>query len=355
MSIKRVSVRIFFLLCLVTIPAAGGRAQDEQTQGIREELPDAIHAVIWRDPGDIASRNLFYGPGGREDAPDAAKFTFVKEDLDGTQPKFDVRDPDGVNWKVKLGAEARPETAATRLIWAVGYSADEDYFVREATIAEAPTHLRRGSNLIKPNGVLYDARLERDRQGKKIGEWRWKNNPFTGTRELNGLRAMMALINNWDLKDINNVVIQINHEKRSDDASPGRSEDRTQVYLIGDLGASFGSTGIRLPLSTARGNLKAYSHSKFIRKVTPEYVDFNVPTRPALILAFALPDFISRLKMRSIGKRIPIEDVRWIGGLLAQLSPSQIRDAFRAAGYADKEVEGYARVVESRIAELQKL
>jgi hypothetical protein len=44
-----------------------------------------------------------------------------------------------------------------------------------------------------------------------------------------------------------------------------------------------------------------------------------------------------------------------MGHLLAQLSPDQIRDAFRAAGYSSEEVEAYSRVVEQRIIELEKL
>jgi hypothetical protein len=47
--------------------------------------------------------------------------------------------------------------------------------------------------------------------------------------------------------------------------------------------------------------------------------------------------------------------VRWIAHLLAQLSPDQIRDAFRAANYSPQEVEAYSSVVEQRIAELGHL
>jgi hypothetical protein len=43
----------------------------------------------------------------------------------------------------------------------------------------------------------------------------------------------MALMNNWDLKDDNNAVYL---EKHKD----GLSE---QIYLVSDLGASFGTTG----------------------------------------------------------------------------------------------------------------
>jgi hypothetical protein len=44
-----------------------------------------------------------------------------------------------------------------------------------------------------------------------------------------------------------------------------------------------------------------------------------------------------------------------MGQLLAQLSPEQVRDAFRAAGYTPDEVEGFSKVVEGRIAQLNKL
>ena len=42
-----------------------------------------------------------------------------------------MRDETGTKWRVKLGAEARPEVAASSLLSAVGYLANEDYFVAE--------------------------------------------------------------------------------------------------------------------------------------------------------------------------------------------------------------------------------
>jgi hypothetical protein len=44
-----------------------------------------------------------------------------------------------------------------------------------------------------------------------------------------------------------------------------------------------------------------------------------------------------------------------MGQMLAKLSPDQIRDAFRSAGYSPEEVDGYAKVVEERIAKLAAL
>src|SRR5215469_13219109 len=56
----------------------------------REQGAETGRAVFWRDPGNIAERDLFWGPGGSRHQP-RGPFTFVKEDLDGSNPKFVVR------------------------------------------------------------------------------------------------------------------------------------------------------------------------------------------------------------------------------------------------------------------------
>ena len=86
-----------------------------------------------------------------------------------------------------------------------------------------------------------------------------------------------------------------------------------------------------------------------------EFVDFNVPTRPALIYFFHLPGLIRRMQMRWIGRHIPREDAKWMGDVLSHLSAAQIQDAFRSAGYSQGEVDGFSRVLQERIAELSKL
>jgi hypothetical protein len=297
-------------------------------------------AVLWRAPQDIASRNLFYGPGGKSHHPGRI-FTFVKQDLKGSNPKFVVQDENGQRWKVKLGDEARPETAASRLVWAIGFFADEDYFMADLQVQGLTGHLSRGQNLVETNGSVHNARLEREaKDRKKAGAWHWKRNPFSGTRELNGLRVMMALINNWDLKDENNTAYK---------------EKSGRVFLVSDLGASFGTSGADLSNRRAKGNLRSFRHSKFIAKVTSEFVDFHEPAPPSFIYLFNPWRYGQRLRLVWIGRHIPLSDAKWTGRLLAQLSTDQIRDAFRAAGYSREEVEGFSQVVEDRIAQLNGL
>jgi hypothetical protein len=272
-------------------------------------------------------------------------YTFEKEDLKGTNPKFDVVDPDGVKWKVKLGAEARPEPVASRFVWAVGYFTDEDYFMPVLRLKDPPERLQRGRKQVTADGLVYAVRMKRSVHGKKkIGNWEWLNNPFSASRELNGLRVLMAVLNNWDLKDENNALFQ----------ADGPDGPR-RLYEVSDLGASFGTPGFGWTKRSSRGNVKAYTHSKWIRRTNAEFIDFNVPSRPAIDHFPARHEWKMRMALRSLGWKVPRDDARWIGDLLGRLSAKQIRDAFRAGGYDDPTVENFSREVEERIAELKSL
>ena len=149
----------------------------------------------------------------------------------------------------------------------------------------------------------------------------------------------MALINNSDLKADNNSVYD--------------EEGLEHRYLVGDLGATFGRTGSIV--SNSVGNLPDYMDSTFVKRIRSEDVDFVMHTRPPFLFILALPYYVGRTRMQEIVKHIPRSDARWIGGLLAQLSDRQIHDVFRAGGFSPQQVDGYARVLHWRIAELNRL
>jgi hypothetical protein len=192
---------------------------------------------------------------------------------------------------------------------------------------------------VSNGAIVREARLERQDGGKKLGNWSWYKNPFVGTREFNGLRVMVALINNWDLKENNNDVYGAS-------GAEGR-------YVISDLGASLGRTGNSFARS--RGVMKDYVETKFVKKVTPKDVDLVMNSRPFFLTIFNFPYYRTRTRMESIAKDIPIADARWLGNLLGRFSPEQIRDCFRAASFSPDEVEGYSRIVMQRIDALKKL
>jgi hypothetical protein len=337
MTMKRVLSQICAVgLLALAVLSAGVTAQKVDTGVARAA---ALPERIWQDPGDAALLDLTYGAGGKAHAPDpAGTFTFVSEDLGGSNPKFVVTDGQGVEWKVKLGHESQSETAATRFLWAAGYFVDQDYYMAELTVKGMPT-LQRGRDLVSPTGTVEGARLERKPKSvKKLGDWDWFANPFTGTRELNGLRVMMSMVNNWDLKQVNNSIYAVNGERR---------------YVVSDAGATFGHTGNALQRS--RSVPKDYESSTFIAKLHPGVVDFELNSRPMFLYAVAVSNYRERAKMEKITQDIPRADAKWLGRRLAALTDSQIRDGFRSAGYGPADVEILTRAIRKRIAALEAL
>jgi len=283
--------------------------------------------LLWQDPGDIAGRDLYYGIGGKENAPDlSAKFTFMGRDKSGTSEKIYVKDSNDKEWIVKFGPEARPETAATRIVWAVGYHVDRDYFVRSVHI--------EGRGGFEARNVRFK---QRHSGFKEEGLWTWEANPFLGTRELNGLKVLMALLNNWDLKYDNNKIAR--PDKKS-------GEHDEAIFYVADLGATFGTTGslarklipIGDPPAGSKGDPAGFAKQPFIDGVKNGTVRFHYKGKDPSAL-----------------QGVPVEHARWMGGLLAQISDKQLTDAFRAAGWGDADVTTLTGVVRGRIQQLQNL
>lgn len=271
--------------------------------------------VLWERPTDITARDLYLGPGGAAMRPDVRRITFIKEEKGGYSKKYRVRDASGHEWVAKIGKEAQSETSAVRLLYGLGYSTEVNYLVPRVTIPGKGTF----------TNVRFEARPD---NWKRAGEWQWKKNPFVGKPELQGLKILMALINNWDLKDSNNVILKV---KGSDELR----------YAISDLGATFGhasTTPLFWRFTRSRNSPGNYAKSNFFEKVKGDRV----------VLHFGG-------KNRGLMKDISIQDAQWIGSLLSQLSDAQIRDAFRAANYTPGQINLLAGEVRERTNELLSL
>src|ERR1035438_7435816 len=97
-------LRLIAILLAITALSLSGSAtakKGPKPTGSDKEIASAANPVLWRSPGDIRSRNLFYGSGGEDHAPHTT-YTFEKEDTEGTSPKFIIHDENGVKWKVKI-------------------------------------------------------------------------------------------------------------------------------------------------------------------------------------------------------------------------------------------------------------
>jgi hypothetical protein len=294
---------IFLFISLSAIPVVP--AQKKQTK-------KPANAVMW-EKVNIRQRDLFYGPGGKAMMPNLSKITFIKEEKGGHNKKYRIKDGSGKIWVAKLGREAQPETAAVRLMWGIGYKTEINYLVPTLTIPGI--------------GTFQDVRLEaRPENVERLDEWKWKDNPFIGTKEFQGLKIMQVFLNNWDIVDVQNKILQTNGQLQ---------------YIISDLGATFGKLGnnnlfVIYRLGRKTNNPPRYLSSSFIDEVEDGMVD----------LAY-------KGKNRDLFDDITVADARWLYELLAQLSDKQIEDAFRAAGYEGESLQMLKQGVKNRIAELK--
>jgi hypothetical protein len=283
-------------------------------------------AVLWKDPGPIASRDLFWGMGSAAGAP-KGPFTFVETDSGGTQPKVVVTDTNGETWEVKFGEEAKAEVAANRLVWALGFGAEEMYFVKTGVINGAKD-LGRVKGHIAEEGNFMNARFRRrhPQVARADGvEWTIKENPFVGRRELSGLMILMTMVANWDIDAArNNRVL---HATQPDGAAE-------RWFAITDLGATFGRMGGKISKHT-KWNLSDYQQEGFIEKVEGDVVHLDYDGYDSGI------------------DRVPLEHAKWFASLVTQLTPEQVRRAFEAAGASPAEVDGFSKRFLEKIDELK--
>lgn len=301
------SFRYTILLAFSILLSSAVSAQEKQDK--KDKLSGT--PVMWHEI-DVASVNTLAGPGGEEMRPDLSKIEFIRQETGGYSTKYRIRDGAGKVWVAKVGAEAQSETAAVRLLSALGYHTEINYLVPQLTIPG--------------KGDFKNVRLEaRPDDVERVDRWRWKESPFKGTREMQGLKIMMAFFNNWDMKDDNNVIL-----KKGDQLH----------YVISDLGVSFGRTGKNsLPLfwimGRSRNEPTEYAETDFIRDVKSGKIKFEFNG-----------------KNRDLLKDITSDDARWLVERLNRLTDAQIEDAFRAANYSQEDIDLLTSSVKRRIRSL---
>jgi hypothetical protein len=292
---------------------------------------------IWRDPGPIEPLDLAAGPGGPDGEP-APPFTFLEEHVSGSSPCVSVRDARGRDWRIKWGKEVRSEPFACRMAWAAGYFVETNYFVRSGTI-EGARELQKASACIREGGQFEDACFElNDPAARKLFEehgWAWNDNPFVGTRELNGLKIVVLLLSNWDNKDVRDVARGSNTAIFEYPTRDGELEAR---YLITDWGGSMGAWGGTV-LSRVTWDCTAFAEqsAQFVLGV-----DENRRVRWGY----------SGQRTADAALDITVDDVAWLHRRLSRLTDRQIRAALAACGADDREAETFCRALRARIDQL---
>ena len=336
LNLRRMGALVAVLLALGFISSATAQKQKEQKEQKEPKAPKVGTPVIWSDPGAVENLDFAGGIGGRMNAP-KPPFTFLEESMSGTNPKVRIVDANGTQWTVKFGSEVNAETFATRMAWAAGYYVEPDYFIPSGKI-EKLGPLSRAKKFIQPDGSFTAARFEKhhDKGVKKLDDeesWSWMENPFIGTKELNGLKVIMMLVSNWDNKDVRDI-------KRGSNTAIFRTktglglEDR---YVITDWGGSMGKWGGYI--TREKWDCKGFhgQTKDFVKGVKGDQVEFGY----------------SGQHSDTFKEGIRVSDVQWVTQYLGRIGDNQLRVGLQASGATGEEVECFTKSLRDRINQLK--
>jgi hypothetical protein len=268
-----------------------------------------LMAEFWVEPG--RNRNLYHGAWGARLAP-RADTIFMLEGTNpgGFSPKWDVKDPSGREWGVKMGTEAQSEVTTSRILWGMGYHQPPNYYLAGARVNNGSNVQHIGPGRFRPEIEELD----------DTGEWAWRENPFVNTPPYRGLLVLLMMLNSTDLKDDNNSVYEL-----------GRPRDGVRRwYVVRDVGSSLGDTG----WTPNRNDIDAFEKEPFVTGIEDGYVQFE-----------------DRGRHTSLLERLRPADVVWTCERLQRFTDRQWRDAFRAGGYDQQATERYLRKLREKIAE----
>lgn len=307
--------RVVILAVLLPMAAAATACQRAIKSTLADPPSNAQLAELWVEPEP--NRDLFWGVGGKALAPDPnGRYTVIEIKRGGFSRGYTVTGPGKREreWSVKFPPEASTEVVASRLFWGVGYHQPPIYYLAEWHAEKAPS----------PNPQLPARFREKDPDLAGLESetlWSYYENPFVGTRQLNGMLVLHAMIGNSDLKDEQNALYTLKQPL----------EGAARWYVARDLGQSFGRSGVFDP---PRGDPDAFESSGFIRGVVNGKVRLHYSGRH-----------------KALFENITPADVRWICDRLAALSDDQLQAAFRAGGYPPSLSERFIRRLKQKIAE----
>ena len=332
-NLRRIAPLVVVIAALGFISSATAQKKEKEITPSKPGKP-----IVWADPGPVETLDFVAGVGGHKHAP-KPPFTFIEESTSGTNPKVKVKDANGNEWTAKFGTEVNAETFATRIAWAAGYFVDPAYFVPSGKI-EGVGPLTRAKKFIQADGSFSDARFER-KKGKGVKKleddlsWSWVQNPFLGSKELNGLKVIMMLVSNWDNKDVRDV-------KRGSNTAiyqtptEGGVEDR---YIITDWGGSMGKWGGFITREKWDSRGFQGQTKDFVKGVKGDEVEFGYAGQHS----------------DSFKGGIRTSDVKWLMQYLGRVTDDQLREGLKASGATSEEVETFTRSLRDRINQLKNV
>lgn len=304
---------------------------DERVVSDAERFDALARAQIWRAPALPVSRAQLFSP---DDTPRSVTCRFRLDALGGTTAKFNC-DVDGDKVRIKYGAgpELPAEAAATRLLRALGFGADDVALVPRlhcqgcpaepfviAKVVEA-THTKP----LYEKAVDYDdyhdfewVALERKFDARSIATEKLEGWSFheldridaskggAPRAHVDALRLLAVFLAHWDNKAQNQRLVCLSRDW------PEGTPCRAPFAMIQDLGGTFGPRKV---------DLEAWEHAAIFEDRARCRISMRgLPYDGATFAPVHISD---------TGRR-------HLGGLLAQLSDRQLADLFAGARFDRK-------------------
>lgn len=337
-------------------PPKAPAAKSERGFRTPQQRLKAMHDAALFVPGSIADVDIFKGP--KQDKKQfqlhfndkvICDFATAGKDMGGKTPKFgckitSVVSPDGTVQtltpemdesdpvKVKYGAndnEVYAEVASTRLMWALGFYAD-DWFPVRVECHNCPADVVNGSGAVSTR--MFDpATIVRKFDWHKMTEigkddqgWSWMELDSANARptyERDGLKLLAAFLQHSDNKPPQQRLVC--HKVTVDDtANPANATCDKSVMLVQDVGASWGNGGWFTSNDSAKMNIDTWSNQKLWASAGTEASPRQC--RAKLRKSLTAHDGLSDPAITEEGRRLD-------ANLLCQLSDQQIVDLFKVA------------------------
>jgi hypothetical protein len=330
------------VLSVVPLALGYAYAQGQSTEGSAkhilkpaERLQVIRRAQVWQ-PTDVASMDLNAGPKHGAFPPgDTVTCDYVKEAFTGASPKFACVIAKGDRLKVRYGVdngEVYAGIATSRLLWALGFGADQLYPVH-VVCRGCPKELHGDGAAVAGETRFDVAGIERKMPGVDIETsdgpgWAWPElayvQPATSAMQRmhrDALTLLAVFVQHSDNKTNQQRLTCLGEHA----GKAGVANCAEPFMMIHDVGQTFGRANLWNRSSVGSVNLDMWAH-------TPIWKDAK---RCIGDLAAAQTATLSNPTISEAGRK-------FLADLLIQLSDAQLRDLFTVARFADKPVNGRA-------------
>ena len=325
-AVKRVGLSV----CLLIL-TAGCAAKSKPDVAVSTDVRrDALaRARVWHAV-PTSSLDIARGPRGNGSfAPNAmVDCNYVERDMGGNTPKFACRLANGDEVKVKYGrdnGEVYAEVAASRLLWALGFSADAMYPVR-VRCHGCPGAKSAGAP------VLFDpATIERKVAGPSLADeggegWSWPeldaiapSGALSTRAQRDALKLLAAMLQHTDSKrEQQRLICEV--KLRAGGRCP------QPLAYIADLGKTFGKVNL-------------------LNRDLPGSVDLGAWSETPVWSGSTGCQANAGLSMTGTLKDPEISDAgrQLLARLLRELSDAQVRDLFRVSRFPMRESDAAGR------------